>query len=1000
MPIQPQDVPVRLKGTSQKSPSNLSMPGEMTDAVNVQILKGNGSGVELSKRYGTQSLSAATNTPGITSTNTRHMVTLGASLAMDNDQAIMARDAGLGEWVTYSRNNFNFTSRTGVISESLFQKTTPAYAYDANSGNELIAWYDQADGIRYSVRGRTLGDWTAHETQVAGWVAFNAAYKVQAFAPGNGYFYVFGPRVAGSALGILRINVYNPSEPPVTYTVSADPTTSPWDVQLTPEGKFIIAVRNTSAVTTLIAIWDPALAALIYSSTIATIALRNASWVSQNPFGSGSLRRYYLATSDATNGIQVWTFDQFAALADAVYTDDGTIHFSGANITGWYQQGTGVVLFVDNPSAGNFYIYKAGAFWMFNLSFASKAFLSGGTWYALGRYDSALQPTLFLVDLAGKRVVGKVDIEGGQWTNYLNTAGTIPWVSQIGTQFVCPVMAAHIAMNQSNSVPIGTQIQGVSLVTFDNAGATSRPVELGGVLHFPGSIPWIFDGAQAVESGFNVFPEQLAIADAGSGTSKISGVLLSYRATYVWRDAVGNVYESAPSPIQSFTTSTIHDVNVTVLCLRSTLRTDVMINVYGNDPTQPTVYRLINSAPAQNSLTTNPPQVTVLDSLSRLATNPDWATRALLYTGDGSNGNPVEHIPPPSCTIMWTAQNRVFVAGIDQDPSAVWFSNEVTPKEGASYFDGFRFRVVGAVTAGAGRDRNVVVFTIDSIWTVTGEFPDNAFGSFQIPTPFRLPHQIGAIDSNAVVVSSVGIFFQSLKGLHILGWDWSVQYIGSDVEDTLGLDALTSGIEVPELHQVRLYTARGNTLVWDTMFSLWTTFDGQPARAACNWQNVPCYIGSDGVVHQETPGAYGDDGGFIQSTLAFAIIAPADLRGYFCLFALQLLGETRGPHVLNATLGYNSQSFPTTQYEFPVTGTDIYGGVTYGVGIYGGSDDGVLKLEVRPKKRQAAAYQLTLWDSLLTSGPSAGFTLQAIVASIGVEPGLGRTQAAQRMTKL
>lgn len=998
MAVRAVNVPVTLRGVSQKSPPDLSMPGEMTNAINVQILKGADRGVEFSKRYGTVSARANTNSL-LTAVNPRHMVTLGESLVLDNDQAVFARDLAQNAWLTYQRNGFNFTSSTDVISQSLYQKTTPAYAYDAASGNELIAWYDQADQVRFSVRSREIGDWSAHEAPMGASSSFVATYKVQAFAPGDGFFYVIAPSFTGASLAITKINVFNPSAAAPNFFLSYDAQHSQWDAQLTPEGTFLIAIKSIAATTTAVLIWSPVTDTVVTSTTIATTALGNAAWLSQSPFASGAARRYYLATADTTNGILLWTFDGNLTSLGSIVEDATHSTDIRANLVGWYDTVHLVArVFVDNQTPGFFYIAEAGASYMRQLIFASKAFLLGGVWYVLTRINSVVQPTLFLVDLANKRVVGKVEVEGSQWQNFLYAPGLVPWVTQIGTQFVVPAMAAHTALGQSTGIPIGTQIQGISLVTFDSAGPTSKPVELGGVLHYPGSIPWIFDGAQAVESGFNLYPESVRPSDAGSGTSKTPAASYGYRATYVWRDAAGNVYESAPSPVVNYLAVNADDIDVFVQTLPLTNRVDVMINLYRNDPVQPTVFRLVNAAPVLNDKTTD--FVTILDNLADLTINADWATRALLYNGDGENGQPVEHIPPPSHTIVATAQNRTFLAGIDQDPAAVWFSNEVLPGQGVSYFDGFVFRIVGIVSAVVGRDRNVVVFTEDSIWTVTGEFPDNAGGSFQIPTPFKLPHQLGAIDSNSLVVASIGIFFQSQKGLHILGWDWSVSYIGGGIEDTLGAQSITSGLEVPSLHQVRLYTARGATLVWDTVFSMWTTFAGQPALVACNWRGVPCYVGTDAVLHQEVPSSYGDDGAFVQSTLEFAIMAPADLRGYFCLFALQLLGQVKGPHQLNASLGYNSQNFPTTLYQAPVAGVDVYGDVVYGVGTYGGDGDNVLKMEIRPKKRQSSAYELVLWDTLLSSGASEGFTLEAVTASIGVESGLARTQASQRMIKI
>jgi hypothetical protein len=1004
MAVQFQNIPVTFKGISQKSPTNLSMPGEMTSATNVQILKGGPNGIEFSKRYGTRQLQALTDSiSGVTAVNPLHMTTLGSALVMDNSQAVFTRATVPDQWLTHSRQGFNWASTSENVSQSNYQKTFPSHAYDAASGNEIIAWYDQADRPRYSVRQRATGTWLAHEIVLASPANFAANYKVQAFAPGNGYFYIFAPGTPGNTLVLTQIACTAPLQNSTANTFAFDATTSPFDVQQTPEGMLLIAARSVGLATTIVMLYNPTAGVGTAANVLGTLSNLNVMWLAQDPWPAVGSRSYWLTTVDATNGVKAWQLDATALGITSTTTVDATVF--NCNMVGYISSGAPQVL-IDVITIGyghGCYLKFGGSIYQRTVTLASKAFRSNGVWYCLVRYDSPIQPTMWLYDIVGKRTVGKVGLIGAQWSALSNTYGQPPWVTQIGNLAVIAVQAGHESLGSTASNPTGTVIQGIAIVTFDGAPQVSAPAELGGVLHYPGSIPWIFDGAVATESGFNLFPEWSPASPISDGshasTTHTIGALYGYRATYSWVDAAGNTYESAPSPIVTWTAVSTGNVNVNVATYCLTNRADVSLNLYRDDPTQAGVYRQVNSIPYRNDPTVD--TVTIVDDVPDLALDPaTWPTRPLLYNGDGSNGQPFEHLPPPSCTLMATAQSRVFLAGVDQDHTAIWVSNEVVLGEGVSYFDStIVFRVTGKPTAVVGRDRNVVVFTADSIWTVTGEFPDNAGGGFATPTPFKLPHAVGAINPNAIVVTSLGIFFQSKKGLHILGWDWSDNYIGSNIEDSLAGTLITSGLEVPSLHQVRLYTSTGTTFVWDTVFSQWTVFTGQNSNAACNWLDQPTYVDAAGFGWAETPGVYGDAGAFVESTLDFSFIAPAGLRGYHSLAAIQLLGDIKGPHALHAALSYSSQNFPTTFYDAAQAGTTVYGDSTYGVGTYGGAADNVLKMEIRPKKRQSASFKLTLWDSLLSSGASAGFSLQAIVASVGIEGGLARTQASQRMTK-
>jgi hypothetical protein len=513
MAVQFSPMPVTLKGISQKSPSNLSVPGELTDARNVQILKGGPNGFELSKRYGTRPLQALTDSiSGITAANPMHLTTLGDTLVMDNSQALFVRGLSPDAWLTRDKGGFNWSSQSENVSQSNYQKTFPSHAYDAASGNEIIAWYDQADRPRYSVRVRATGTWVAHEVVLASPANFAANYKVQAFAPGNGYFYVFAPGAPGNTLVITQISCTMPLVNSTAATMSLDATGAPFDVQQTPEGLLLIAAKSVGLNTTTILLWNPTTLVGVAATTINTIATAapNSMWLSQDPWPAIGARSYYLATVDSTNGVRYWQFDATSLAVTGPTVSDAT-NFN-CNMVGFISSGSPQIL-TDVVTIGyghGCYLKLQGVIYQRTVTLASKAFRQGGVWYCLVRYDSPVQPTLWLFDIFGKRVVGKVGLIGAQWSSLANTYGQPPWVTQIGNVAVIAAQASHESLGQLASNPIGTQIQGIAIVSFNGAPSTSKPAELGNVLHYPGSIPWIFDGAVCTESGFNLYPRVVA----------------------------------------------------------------------------------------------------------------------------------------------------------------------------------------------------------------------------------------------------------------------------------------------------------------------------------------------------------------------------------------------------------------------------------------------------------------------------------------------------------
>lgn len=1011
-----QQIPVLIRGLSQKSPNTTSVPGELVRAENLQILKGSDLGFELSKRYGTESINR--DTFGQPITTGRKLGVLGDELVLQSDDHVYTRTPSANNWIDRGQASL-FTVASTTVAGDDQPRYCPSTAIHEATGLQLTAWIDgtadpnTTDQASYSIVDRATGAVVVDKTPLPGPYDI---FFIDSSARPNPYDpvrYATNPRVlvAGDYFLVFygRNNRLSVARIPAAHVQNTAPTIFDlgiegwvYDVAVLPENTVFILNKLTLGAVQR-GVWDPVLGtwrqgpyytAFTNPPTMLTIL--------DQDFGpNDGARTYYCALADV-DGVKTLTVDAALSMDPPTLVDAGV---APMNLVG-YRNLTSTNLFyddgIDTSPRYNTTIRHWSSATMTpvvpfrGLMVASRLVHVHGAYHLLTVRPSDVQPTFFLVNLTTNQVVGKA-LAGDAGLDF-DASGTYfgrraaPEVVVSGSALLIPV-SSIIAHKGGTATTAPKAITAISMLEFDTPASVSNPVQLGPVLHFPGSVPYIYDSADFVEAGFLTYPEAPTLSAHDAVGANLEPGSRSYIVTYAWVDAAGQLYRSAPSPAATIVVASGSNrgVDVAVQTLRQTLKTNVSIEIWRNSVAEDAVYRLVTSTPA---LANDPgaDSVTFWDKLSDV----DQASREKLPYGTGGE---LENIAPPPCTIATQIRNRVYLAGLDADPSAIQFSKEWSPANGVSYSDFLQMRVTGEVTAVAQLDVNTVIFTDKDIWLASGALPDATGGTNPIPIPDRLPHAVGALSQDSVVVTSIGIFFQSRKGIFLLDRGNGCTYVGAGIEDTAAGLTVTGGLEVPTLNQIRLYTAEGTTLVYETTFKTWTTLTGQATAAAGVWGGVPTFVDTTGVVKQETPGAYADDGAFISSRATFAFASFAGIRGYQRLKALQVLGQYRGPHQLNATLTYDQRLTPSTTYAYTFDFSPVYGTGLYGTGIYGGGEDGPEIAEIRLQIEKCSSVQLDLWDTALDGTPTGGFTLTAFTAKVGVEPGLGRIGPSARMIK-
>ena len=415
-------------------------------------------------------------------------------------------------------------------------------------------------------------------------------------------------------------------------------------------------------------------------------------------------------------------------------------------------------------------------------------------------------------------------------------------------------------------------VRAASLVEVDFTATTRwQPVEHAGSTFLTGGATVKFDGSRLQDPGFIVKPSKPEFTENGTGLSPAVGY--QWVAVYSKVDGDGNW---SPSGVSTPSTSTGARANkafdVTTRPCTITNRTQVD----AGDADRVEFYRTLDGGRVYYLTGTviNDTFASVL-TYNDANTDEQIAANARLYgTGSlpGTNGAGQDRRAPPgfSCLVSY---NDMLVGATG---STLWHSSQSVVGEGVWFNPLFRLDMVdgGEVTALAAQDGTLFVFKRRSIFAVNGEPPADNGASGGLGTPRRLACDVGCVDPRSVVVTSLGVFFQSERGLELLTRGQSVEWIGEQVQTTLGsYPVITSATLDSAAALVRFTCAASETanvvsdtgvhLVFDLTLRTWVSVDkvsiaayaSRAAQSACMvyvggaWRYA--WLDKDGTVYRE-----------------------------------------------------------------------------------------------------------------------------------------------------
>lgn len=304
-----------------------------------------------------------------------------------------------------------------------------------------------------------------------------------------------------------------------------------------------------------------------------------------------------------------------------------------------------------------------------------------------------------------------------------------------------------------------------------------------------GGTPQLYDGAQMVECGFPWKPEIVDYFENGTGGTITQSATYSYYALFSWTDNKGQIHRSGPSNTITFTTaSDTASVSLVIRNLTTSLKdasayyplsSPISIEVYRTEANATVFYRVFGSVDSATYAPVNTP-VNNPEFISGFALVVDGVgDAALILQGEGPYGyvasstTLAEPLPItiPAMSVVTAHANRIFGAS-SIDPAVIYYSDEILPFGNDFYAapvfatgQVFRIGEIGEITAMQGMNNALIVFSASKIYSLTMQDAGSGLLSIQA----ELLHEAtGCIEPRSVVLTSLGILFQSTRGYFLL----------------------------------------------------------------------------------------------------------------------------------------------------------------------------------------------------------------------------------------
>ena len=573
--------------------------------------------------------------------------------------------------------------------------------------------------------------------------------------------------------------------------------------------------------------------------------------------------------------------------------------------------------------------------------------------YYVAKSDGSIQSKIS--QDTGGSLLNSIRKRAGSSTAFSNHSGTntdavytVPSLSNVPTisseKFLTVTKLQSVIESGTEGTTSYYSLYGVNSTILDFSNEiVNQTEELAENLHFSGGQLKAYDGNVLIEQNFNYPPAKLNVAKGTAGgdntfarPSTVDDVY-QYRAIFTFTDAQGNIHRSGLSDIGSFTyetTSTDATLDHSLIHIPSlplTQKENVYIELY-RTTANGTVFHKLNADSSDSTSQTFTPinnQPTADWVLYKDKTkDTSLVNNETLYT----TGGVLENTSPPSCSIVSSFKNRLFIAGLE-NKLELRFSKFVSPKTGVEMNDTLSIlvsQVGGDITALKAMDDKLIIFKKNAIFYLAGDGPNNLGEQDTFIEPQLISSDVGCAVKNSVVLTPFGIFFKTGKGIYLLSRALGLEYVGADVEDFNDL-TITKGDIYPKDNEVRFLTSEGQALVYNYYRKFWGLYGNHRGDSSVVIGSDYYYVHKDGNgsrVFKQNPEKYDDAGDPVELVLETGWINPFMKQGAMRVYRMLILGDYYSPHKLKVSICYDYKDFFSQSKVIDVNDyTEVY---TYG----------------------------------------------------------------------
>lgn len=601
-----------------------------------------------------------------------------------------------------------------------------------------------------------------------------------------------------------------------------------------------------------------------------------------------------------------------------------------------------------------------------------------------------IQPTGFVVDSADYSVVAK--FLSGKAGNYSNVLATMN-LSATKMGIVYPYFLSASDLIGGSPDGVLEFSRSVMLVEFDFAHPDLyQAIEDANELTWNGGQVTQYDQGSATELGFHLFPEIESLTpQTSTNAGNIADGTYEYFAVYRWTDAQGNLHQSAPSPgmqvVISGASGTGAGVSATVTSLGMSLKQSTYAASIFRGPIQIALFRTESNGTVPH-LTNGPNLSGSFDWVNNHFSSQPYqniedgnsdatiAVQEILYT----EGGVLENSAPPPSMLMVNYSNRVWIMD-SENPTIVWYCKSISPGIAVSFSDQLVVDVdsrLGDVTTLAAFDDKIIFFKKSVPFFCTGDGANDLGQGSTLSNPIIVSSDVGCANPKSIIQDMpLGIMFKSDKGIYLMDRSLQVQYIGHEVEAFNG-QTVTSAKLIDSKSQIRFLCSDGVALVYDYIYSQWSTFTNHQGLASDVYQGNYTYARIDQTIYNETPGVFLDGTLAISMKIGTAWIKLTDIQNYERIRRLFVVGDYKSPHFLNGQVFFDYEVDETTAAAFQFIPQNI---------LNIGTTDGVYQFRYHLERQKCESVRFVLADDFTGLTPGEGYSLSQLSIEAGLKQG-------------